>query len=54
MDKKGTLLYRKIREGVTAPYVEFEFRGDLMQSIHNQYGHLSYPALQNVFETRAW
>jgi hypothetical protein len=25
-----------------------------MQSIHNQYGHLSYPALQNVFETRAW
>jgi hypothetical protein len=50
-DKKGKLLYRKIREGVMAPYVEFGFRGDLMQSIHSQYGHLSYPALQNVFVT---
>ena len=47
------MLHRKIRDGVTAPYIEFEFRGDLMQSIHNQYGHLSYQSLANVFETHA-
>src|ERR1700734_200570 len=47
------LLCRKIREGVTAPYIEFIFRGDLMQKIHNQYGHLSYASLENVYESRA-
>jgi hypothetical protein len=52
--KEEKILYRKIREGVVAPYVEFEFRGDLMQKIHEQYGHLSYPALENIFESRAW
>jgi len=52
--KEEKILYHKIREGVVAPYVEFEFRGDLMLKIHEQYGHLSYPALENIFESRAW
>src|SRR5438552_679602 len=43
-----------IRDGVTVPYIKFEFRGDLMQSIHNQYSHLSYQSLANIFETHAW
>jgi hypothetical protein len=50
---EGVLL-RKIREGVIASYIEFEFRGDLMQKIHDQYGHLGYQSLQNVYESRAW
>ena len=52
--KLPAAIHRKIREGVTAPYIEFEFRGDLMQKLHNQYGHLSYDTLIGIFETRAW
>jgi hypothetical protein len=48
------VLYRKVKEGVTAPYIEFVFRGDLMEKIHHQYGHLSFDSLKNVMETRAW
>jgi len=42
------------RKGITAPYLEFDFRGDLMQKMHDQYGHLLYPGLANVLESRAW
>ena len=47
------ILYRRVKEGV-APYVEFVFRGDLMERIHRQYGHLSFASLKNVVATRAW
>ena len=48
-----SLLYRKIREEVTALYIEFIFREDLMQKIHNQYRYLSYTSLENMYESRA-
>jgi hypothetical protein len=48
------VLHRKVKEGMRVPFVEFEFRGDLMQKMHDQYGHLSYQGLANVLESRAW
>src|SRR5436305_374185 len=48
------VLHRKVKEGVVAPYIDFQFRGDLMQKMHDQYGHLSYANLVNVLESRAW
>ncbi|TMC16709.1 MAG: DDE-type integrase/transposase/recombinase, partial [Chloroflexi bacterium] len=48
------ILFRRVREGVLAPYIDFLFRGDLMQTIHNQYGHLSYSNLFDILEPRAW
>ena len=48
------VLYRKVKEGIIAPYIEFQFRGDLMQRMHDQYDHLSYRNLANVLESRAW
>jgi hypothetical protein len=43
-----------VREGIEAPYIDFQFRGDFMQKMHDQYGHLSYTSLVNVLESRAW
>ncbi len=48
------ILHRRVREGIVAPYIEFVLRGDLMEQIHRQYGHLSFSSLRNVIETRAW
>ena len=42
-------LFRKVRDGIKAPYVEFVFRGDLMERIHRQYGHLTFASLKNVY-----
>ena len=53
LDDDG-VLYRKVKEGIMAPYIDFQFRGDLMQKMHNQYGHLSYQSLANILESRAW
>jgi hypothetical protein len=47
-------LYRKVSDDVSAPYVEWLFRGDFIQRMHNEYGHLSYRGLANLIETRAW
>jgi len=47
-------LYRKIREGVMAPYLEWLFRGDFIQRMHNEYGHLSSCGMMNLTETWAW
>ena len=44
MDKfalEDGVLYRKVKEGIITPYIDFQFRGDLMQRMHDQYGHLS-------------
>ena len=48
------VLHRKVKEGITAPYIDIQFRGDLMQKMHNQYGHMSYRNLANILESRAW
>ncbi|TMI79079.1 MAG: DDE-type integrase/transposase/recombinase, partial [Bacteroidetes bacterium] len=48
------VLFRKVKEGIIAPYIDFQFRGDLMQKMHDQYGHLSYVNLINILESRAW
>jgi hypothetical protein len=48
------VLHRKVKEGITAPYIDFQFRGDLMQKMLDQYGHLSYANLVNILESRAW
>ena len=48
------VLHRKVKEGIIAPYIDYQFRGDLMQRMHDQYGHLSYANLVNVLESRAW
>ena len=47
-------LYRRIRDDVIAPYTEWLFRGDFIQQMHNEYGHLSYRGMMNLIETRAW
>jgi hypothetical protein len=47
-------LFRKIREGIQAPYVEFIFRANLMEKMHRQFGHLTFASLKNVMESRAW
>ena len=35
------VLFRKVKEGIIAPYIDFQFRGDLMQKVHNQWTHVS-------------
>ena len=47
-------LMRRIAEGVTAPYLEWEFRGDLIQRMHEEYGHLSQQGMRDLVRTRVW
>ena len=47
-------LMRRISEGVTTPYLEWEFRGDLIQRMHEEYGHLSQQGMRDLVRTRAW
>ena len=54
LEEDTEILHRKIREGVTAPFIEFEWRGDLMQRMHDEYGHLTPQSLTNILESRAW
>ncbi len=35
------VLYRKIRDGVTAPFIEFEWHEELMQRMLDGYEHLT-------------
>jgi transposase InsO family protein len=48
------VLHRKIDEAGTAPYVPFLFRADIIERMHNEYGHLGYPGLDGVLRYRAW
>jgi len=41
-------------EGVLSPYLEWAFRGDLVQRLHNEFGHLSPKGMKNLVLTRAW
>ena len=47
-------LLRKLRNGERVPYIEPLFRGDFMQSLHHQFGHLSYASIANAIESRGW
>ena len=47
-------LMRKISEGVLTPYLEWEFRGDLVQGIYNEYGHLSLHGMKDLVVRRGW
>jgi hypothetical protein len=38
-------LYRKIRDGNTALYLEWLFLGDFIQRMHGEHGHLSYSGM---------
>ena len=53
MDKDQTLMH-KLKNGNTAPYIEPIFRGDFMEELHSQFGHLSYASMANAVETRGW
>ena len=46
-------LMRRIAAGVIAPYLEWEFRGDLIQRIHEEYGHLSQQGMRDLVRMRA-
>ena len=45
-------LMRMISEGVLTPYLEWEFRGDLIQRMHNEYGHLSLHGTKDLVARR--
>jgi hypothetical protein len=53
LDQDGRIL-RKVREDLFTPYLEWLFRGDFIQRMHNEYGHLSYRGMMNLVEIRAW
>jgi hypothetical protein len=41
-------------DGLYAPYLEPIFRGDLLNRLHKEFGHLGYPGLMGVLRPRAW
>ena len=45
------ILFRKMKKGIMASYIDFQFRGNLMQRMHDQYEYLSYANLVNVLES---
>ena len=47
-------MVKRLGEGRTAPYIEPLFRGDFMERMHTQFGHLSYAGMANAIETRGW
>jgi hypothetical protein len=47
-------LQRKVgANGETSPYLEWLFRGDFIQRMHDEYGHLSRESVQDLFLGRA-
>src|SRR5947207_1226922 len=47
-------LMRKDSEGVLTLYIELEFRGDLIQRMHNEYGYLSSHEMKDLVVRRGW
>ena len=41
-------------DGLTAPYLEPVFRRDLVNRMHEEFGHLGWPGLNGVMRPRAW
>jgi hypothetical protein len=47
-------IVKRLGEGKMAPYIDPLFRGDFMENMHTQFGHLSYVGMANAVETRGW
>jgi transposase InsO family protein len=47
-------LVRILDNGQYAPYIEPLYRADLIERMHNEYGHLGNPGLLGVLEQRGW
>src|SRR6266496_4722974 len=47
-------IVKRLGEGKVAPYIDPLFRGDFMENMHTQFGHLSYVGMANAVETRGW
>jgi hypothetical protein len=45
-------LMRQISKGVYSPYLEWEFREDLIQRMHNEHGHLSLHGMKDLVVRR--
>jgi len=48
------LMRRVGAEGDEAPYLEWQFRGDFIQRMHNEYGHMSREGMNDLTLRRAW
>jgi hypothetical protein len=53
LDEQQRLL-RCVAENEYTPYIEWEFRGDLIQRLHDEYGHLSAGGMQDLLRARGW
>ena len=45
-------IVKRLGDGKTASYIDPLFRGDFMENMHTQFGHLSYAGMENAVETR--
>jgi transposase InsO family protein len=52
--EENTRLVFRHHNGVTAPYMEPNFRLEFLQRMHREYGHLGHPGLQGVIAGRGW
>ena len=52
VDEEGCLL-RKIGD-TFSPYISYAFRGDFLERMHSEYGHLGHPGLLGVVTGRGW
>jgi hypothetical protein len=47
-------VHRKLPGGEIVPYIDPLFRGDFMDKMHHQFGHLTYAGMIHAVESRAW
>jgi hypothetical protein len=52
--QQGSLLYKVHDNKKEVPYLPPQVRDVYLERIHNDYGHLGWPALNGVLETRVW
>ena len=45
-------IVKRLGTGKMTPYIDPLFRGDFMENMHTQFGHLSYVRMANAVETR--
>jgi len=45
-------IVKRLGDGKTVSYIDPLFRGDFMENMHTQFGHLSYAGMENAVETR--
>ena len=49
---KDGVIFKRMGEGKVASYIDPLFRGDFMENMHTQFGHLSFVRMANAVETR--